>query len=130
MRDEDDHGTPVTRIRPRALMVPPGVPDFFSRRRLVEAGSVPLVGRAWSGQGTIEQVEVAVDGVWRVATLGHPLGRYAWSDWSFDWRAEPGEHELSCRATDSAGNVQPLDQPWNWQGMGNNMAQVVSVVVR
>ena len=48
---EDDPGTPVTRMRPRALMAPPGVPDFFSRHRLVEAGSVRIIGRAWSGEG-------------------------------------------------------------------------------
>jgi sulfane dehydrogenase subunit SoxC len=42
----------------------------------------------------------------------------------------PGEHELACRATDAAGNVQPLEPPWNYQGMGNNVVQRVVVVVR
>ena len=130
MAGEDDPGTPVTRIKPRALMVPPGIPDFFSRRRLVENGNVALIGRAWSGQGAIERVEVGIDGTWHEATLGQSVGDYAWRGWSFDWSALPGEHELSCRATDSAGGVQPLEQPWNWQGMGNNMAQVVPVTVR
>jgi sulfane dehydrogenase subunit SoxC len=37
---------------------------------------------------------------------------------------------LSCRATDDAGNVQPLDEPWNLQGMGNNLVQNVTVAVR
>jgi DMSO/TMAO reductase YedYZ molybdopterin-dependent catalytic subunit len=127
---EDDPGTPVTRIRPRALMVPPGIPDFFTRRRLVDAGRVTLIGRAWSGQGRIERVEVGLDGAWHEATLGAPLGDYAWQAWSFDWDAAPGDHQLSCRATDGAGNTQPIEQPWNWQGMGNNMAQVVPVTVR
>jgi len=27
-------------------------------------------------------------------------------------------------------NVQPLDQPWNYQGMGNNLAQTIAVTVR
>ncbi len=130
MQDEDDPGTPVTRIRPRALMVPPGVPEFFSRRRLVEAGSVGLIGRAWSGQGAIVRVEVGVDGTWHDAQLAPPVGDYAWCGWSFDWPAQTGDHELTCRATDSAGNIQPIEQPWNWQGMGNNMAQAVAVTVR
>ena len=130
MTAEDDPGTPVTRMRPRALMVPPGMPDFFSRRRLVEAGRVGLIGRAWSGQGRIERVEVGVDGAWSDAHLGESPTDYAWRAWSFDWDAVPGEHELSCRATDSAGNVQPVEQPWNWQGMANNMTQVVAVSVR
>src|SRR5437763_5383613 len=46
---DDDPGTPVTRMLPRALMRPPGVPDFMTRRRFVEAGACVLEGRAWSG---------------------------------------------------------------------------------
>src|SRR3954451_6005643 len=48
---EDDPGTPVTRIMPRALMVPPGIPEFMSRERTLQAGTVPVQGRAWSGWG-------------------------------------------------------------------------------
>ena len=40
------------------------------------------------------------------------------------------DHELMCRATDSAGEVQPLVQPWNYQGLGNNLVQRVQVSVR
>ncbi len=36
----------------------------------------------------------------------------------------------ACRATDSAGEVQPLVQPWNYQGLGNNLVQRVQVSVR
>src|SRR4051794_18866260 len=43
---EDDPGTPVTRMLPRALMQPPGVPDFMTRRRFVSAGPSRLDGRA------------------------------------------------------------------------------------
>src|SRR5215216_12622 len=45
---EDDPGTPVTRIEPRSLMLPPGIPDFMSRRRFAAPGGVMLEGRAWS----------------------------------------------------------------------------------
>jgi hypothetical protein len=46
------------------------------------------------------------------------------------WDATPGRHVVSCRATDEEGGAQPLEQPWNFQGMGNNMVQVVEVTVR
>ena len=62
--------------------------------------------------------------------LQPPIGRFAWRGWTFDWEASPGEHELACRATDADGNVQPLDMPWNYGGMGNNGAQTVRVTVR
>jgi DMSO/TMAO reductase YedYZ molybdopterin-dependent catalytic subunit len=125
----DDPGEPVDRIRVRALMIPPGIPDFFTRHRSVEAGVVTLRGRAWSGQGTVERVEVGTDDGWSEATLGTAAGPWAWRPWSFDWRAEPGRHVLSCRATDSTGAVQPLEQPWTYQGMGNNLVQRVEVSV-
>jgi DMSO/TMAO reductase YedYZ molybdopterin-dependent catalytic subunit len=129
-RDDDDPGTPVDRIRVRALMVPPGVPDFFSRRRLVESGRVEIVGRAWSGVAPIERVEVGIDGTWHDACLDEPRGEYAWRGWRFTWDAQVGEHTVTCRATDAAGNVQPLEAPWNVQGMGNNSVQSVAVTVR
>ena len=129
-RDADDPGDPVSRIRTRALMIPPGIPDFFSRHRFVEPGLVTLSGRAWSGNGHVERVELAVDGEWTDATLAPPVGEFAWRGWSFDWHATTGEHELACRATDTAGNVQPLEAPWNYQGMGNNIVQRILVTVR
>jgi hypothetical protein len=120
----------VDRIRVRALMVAPVIADFYTRRRFVDAGPVTLLGRAWSGGGPIERVEVAVDGAWADATLAPGIGDFAWRGWSFAWEATPGEHELSCRATDASGNVQPVEQPWNHQGMGNNLVQTVHVTVR
>jgi DMSO/TMAO reductase YedYZ molybdopterin-dependent catalytic subunit len=128
--DADDPGEPVTRIRVRALMIPPGIADFFTRHRYVDNGRVLLAGRAWSGDGPITRVEVGVDGAWADATLGAEAGEYAWRPWSYEWRAIPGEHELACRATDADGNVQPTEQPWNYQGMGNNLVQTITVTVR
>jgi molybdenum-dependent oxidoreductase-like protein len=111
-------------------MIPPGMPDFFSRTRLVDRGRVRLRGRAWSGEAPVTRVEVGVDGTWADATVDEPVGEFAWRGWSFDWEASPGDHELSCRATDGAGNRQPSEQPWNYQGMGNNLVQAVAVTVR
>jgi DMSO/TMAO reductase YedYZ molybdopterin-dependent catalytic subunit len=128
--DADDPGIPVSRIRVRALMSPPGIPDFFTRRRLVDAGRVTLRGRAWGGAAPIRRVEVGVDGAWADAALEQPVGEWAWRGWSFEWDATTGDHELACRATDADGDVQPLEAPWNYQGMGNNGIQTVTVTVR
>lgn len=126
----DEPGEPVTRIAPRALMVPPGFPDFMSRTRVVRPGPVALEGRAWSGQGPLTEVQVSTDDghSWREAELapenGHP---WAWRHWRAEWTATPGHHALRVRATDAAGGVQPLDQPWNRGGFGNNLVQRVPV---
>ena len=129
----EDEGEPVTRMRPRSLMIPPGIPDFMTRKRFVDAGTVRLSGRAWSGTGPIDRVEVSTDGgaSWADAALGRPASPYAWAPWTFTWEtAGPGACELISRATDADGDTQPLEQPWNLHGFANNMVQRVPVEVR
>jgi DMSO/TMAO reductase YedYZ molybdopterin-dependent catalytic subunit len=129
---EDEPGEPITRMASRSLMIPPGIPEFLSRSRVVEAGPCELRGRAWSGESEIAGVEVSTDGgtTWHEAVLDDDaLGRWAWRSWRFTWDAEPGEHELCCRARDVAGNVQPLEPPWNVGGYMNNASQRVAVTV-
>jgi DMSO/TMAO reductase YedYZ molybdopterin-dependent catalytic subunit len=132
-QSEDEEGRPVTRMRPRSLMVPPGVPDFYSRSRVVDAGTVRLEGRAWSGRAPIVRVEVSSDGCssWSDADVTRELeGPWAWCGWAFDWDASPGERELCCRATDETGETQPLEPEWNLGGYENNAVQRVPVLVR
>ncbi|MEM7751217.1 MAG: sulfite oxidase, partial [Pseudomonadota bacterium] len=111
--------------------VPPGMPDVYTRSRLVDSGKVELFGRAWSGAGVaISKVEVAINGQWQDAELDPEIGRYAWRGWRFDWDATPGEHELMCRATDANGNTQPLTASFDMTGFGNNSVQRQVVTVR
>ena len=133
-RSEEDPGAPVTRKYPHALMAPPGIPEFLTRTRHLRAGRTLIEGRAWSGFGPVERVEFSSDGgrTWEDAGLGEPAGRYAWRSWSYKWdAAEPGEYELCARATDAAGNRQPLDEgeAWNTGGYAVNVVQRVPVSV-
>jgi DMSO/TMAO reductase YedYZ molybdopterin-dependent catalytic subunit len=129
---DDDSGVPVTRILPRALMVPPGIPDFFSRVRFLAPSRQVLTGRAWSGCAPVTKVEVSTDGgrTWAAGELGDPVSPFAWRPWTYEWDAtRPGEYELSVRATDGAGNSQPTEQNWNREGVQNNAVQIIRVVV-
>ena len=131
-QDPDEPGEPVTRMVPRSLMIPPGVPDFATRERIVEPGPQVVRGRAWSGMGAVASVEVSVDGgaSWSAARLGPaPSSPYAWRAWEWDWDAVAGEYEVCCRATDEAGNTQPLEAPWNLGGYANNEPHRVTVRV-
>jgi DMSO/TMAO reductase YedYZ molybdopterin-dependent catalytic subunit len=127
----DAPGEPVTYIQVRALMMPPGIPDFMTRTRLLDAGPVRLLGRAWAGRLGVSRVEVSIDGgsTWSEAHLGVPVSPWAWRMWSWAWEARSGRYTVCVRATDTEGHVQPLAQPWNYQGMGNNMVQRVEVIV-
>ena len=131
-QSEDEPGVPVTRMLPRSLLIPPGIPDFPERRRFMEPGSVRLEGRAWSGLGPIVGVEVSVDGgeTWQDAALGEAVGEFGWAAWTYDWEnVQPGEYELCSRATDAAGNVQPVDPAWNFHGYSVNSVQRVPLTV-
>jgi DMSO/TMAO reductase YedYZ molybdopterin-dependent catalytic subunit len=76
-------------------------------------GGYRISGMAW-GPAPIASVEVKVDdGAWMKATLVEadksPL---AWRFWQLDWPATPGDHSITSRATDTAGNAQPaMDDP-------------------
>jgi DMSO/TMAO reductase YedYZ molybdopterin-dependent catalytic subunit len=131
-QDADEDGEPVSRMMVRALMVPPGIPDFATRRRFAELKTHVIEGRAWSGAGGIAAVEVSSDGgaTWAAAELGSAAGPHAWRRWTFDWRpATAGDYELCCRATDAAGNRQPTEPAWNLGGYANNAVQRVPVSV-
>ena len=127
----DDPGDPVDLIKVRSLMVPPGIPDFLTRTRLLDAGPVTLIGRAWAGRLGISRVEISTDGgsTWSDAQLGTQPPKFAWRGWTAQWSAVVGKHTLMVRATDTEGNRQAVEPEWNIQGMGNNMAQTVSVIV-
>jgi sulfane dehydrogenase subunit SoxC len=130
-RDEDDPGEPLSRIFPRALMVPPGLASFPERERTLHAGPTTIEGRAWSGWAPIDSVEVSVDGgaSWAEAELDQAGQRWAWRGWRFGWDGTPGDHVLCCRARDEAGNEQPDEAGWNAGGYANNGVQRVPVRV-
>jgi len=129
---EDEDGEALTRMLPRALMIPPGIPDFPARARTLPAGPCALEGRAWSGFGPIGRVEVSADGggSWEPAELEADVGSaYAWCRWRHAFEAEPGVAVLLCRAEDATGRSQPLEPVWNLGGYANNAVQRVAVTV-
>lgn len=127
---KDDAGYPVTSIRVKSLISPPGIPDWVTRLRHVSAGPVNMIGRAWSGSGaSIANVEFYNGKDWQPTTLTPPKGQFGWTQWTTEWNATPGEHVLSCRATDAHGETQPLEPRWDASGFGNNAVQKMPVYV-
>lgn len=133
--DSDESRTPCTTHHVRALMIPPGIPDFFTRfRYLEETSAITLTGRAWAGPIAIKSVEVSSDGgaTWAFADLEAPIGKYAWVGWSFVWKnVTQGEYILRARATDVNGNMQTDEghTPENFYAMDVTKPQYVNVVV-
>jgi DMSO/TMAO reductase YedYZ molybdopterin-dependent catalytic subunit len=81
-----------------------------------------IMGAAWGAP--IAEVEVRIDdGPWMTASLADEHrahhrsragGKFAWRFWTLKWgKPAPGEHTITSRAYDTAGNVQPApDDPY------------------
>ena len=82
-------------------------------RVVSRGGRYQIEGAAWGGP--IQRVEVRVDdGPWIPAAIVRGQDHdFAWKFWNLDWKnAGPGEHTITSRAIDRAGNSQPAaDDP-------------------
>jgi len=70
---------------------------------------VEIEGLAWSGMGTIEGVDISLDGGknWQEASLKGLVLPKAWTRFSFMYKYEGKPLLLSSRARDDAGHIQP-----------------------
>ena len=78
-------------------------------RVMEREGRYRISGMAW-GPAPIAAVEVKIDGEpWKKAELDDSTEKvgFAWRFWHLDWSPSPGEHTVTSRATDQAGNIQP-----------------------
>jgi DMSO/TMAO reductase YedYZ molybdopterin-dependent catalytic subunit len=116
-----------TAMRVRALIVDPAEGE-----QLLAGEATTVRGTAWSGEAPVRRVEVSADGgaTWRDAHLGAAASPYAAVPWSIAWTpAEAGRHVLLARASDEAGNAQPMEHVWNELGYGNNAVHRLEVEV-
>jgi DMSO/TMAO reductase YedYZ molybdopterin-dependent catalytic subunit/cytochrome c5 len=95
------------------------------------AGAVTITGMAWSNASPVTKVEVSADNglSWSAAKLGGTATKYGFRKWTYQWKATEGTHMLMSRATNAAGETQPLRAEWNPSGYLYNAAQPRSVYV-
>jgi len=87
----------------RSIITSPAYP------KTLEKGWHEIRGIAWSGRGRIKMVEVSVDGGkhWQAARLQGPVLAKAHTRFSLPWKWNGQATEISSRATDETGYVQP-----------------------
>jgi DMSO/TMAO reductase YedYZ molybdopterin-dependent catalytic subunit len=97
----------VNRLTVVAVKAEVAYPEDGAR---LAAGPQEIRGFAWSGSAGIRRVAVSSDGgaTWGDAALAASASEHTWTPWSYDWRAERGEHVILARAEDANGNAQPL----------------------
>jgi DMSO/TMAO reductase YedYZ molybdopterin-dependent catalytic subunit len=99
---------------------------------LPRATEVMLKGIAFDGGAGIDKVQVSLDNgnSWRDATLGEDLGRYSFREWTLTVTfSDPGVTPLSVRASNRAGEVQPLQADWNPGGYRRHAVETLHVTV-
>ena len=92
--------------------------------RFAPGQAVLLAGKAWAGENDIARVELSFDEgrTWQRADLNAPGDKYAWRTFSYAYTPRrSGYTTVLSRATDDAGNMQPLAAAWNplgyfWNG--------------
>ena len=89
-------------------------PDNYAWFRLTNPpNGIPMKGVAFAGDRGVSRVEVSTDNgeTWQDARIDYRGSRLSWVLWSFDWRpTEPGEYDLSVRATDGKGQLQQVEK--------------------
>ena len=84
-----------------------------------------------SGSG-IKEIAFSADGgaTWKSTQLGRDIGRYAFREWRATFTASaPGPVKLMARATNLAGETQPLEATWNPSGYMRNVVETVDLTV-
>jgi len=121
-----DQMGPMTKVNVKSIL------GSLSDGQVLPAGKHELRGVAFSGEAGIDRVELSFDGgaTWRPAELQGPSTPYGFRVFRYPWKAEPGRQGIACRATDTAGAVQPEAPVWNPSGYLYNAWDRVEVEVR
>jgi DMSO/TMAO reductase YedYZ molybdopterin-dependent catalytic subunit len=95
----------------------------------LKPGTTTLNGIAFDGGKGIKEVAVSIDGgkSWTPAKLGKDLGKYSFREWKLPVKLASGDHELKVRATNNAGDTQPMEPLWNPAGYLRNVVETVRV---
>jgi sulfite oxidase len=114
---------PVTALNVKSVIA---IPSGWAK-----PGPVRVQGTAWSNTSPVSKVEVSTDGgqSWKRAKLTGQQTKYGWRIWQHDWKAAEGKYTLISRATNMAGQTQPLSEEWNPSGYLWNVAQPVAVTI-
>jgi len=95
----------------------------------LKSGRTRLRGIAFDGGTGIKEVAISMDGgkTWVPARLGRDLGKYSFREWTLAMNLPPGSHDLKVRATNNAGDVQPVEPRWNPAGYLRNVIETTRV---
>ncbi len=120
---------PVTEVEVKAEIARPALHEIIPTDTIYR-----IYGAAWTGESQVSSVEMSTDGgkAWEQASLLGESVPYAWRFWEYYWRTpgQAGTHTLMARATDAAGNVQPMQRDAHRGSYMISHVQPIEVEVR
>ncbi|HEY4143822.1 molybdopterin-dependent oxidoreductase [Pinirhizobacter sp.] len=118
--------TPISTMPPRSF-----VTNVRDGDRLRAHSQHAIRGIAFSGKAAIRRVEWSGDGnTWHRCQIDGEGGVYGFRRWHTQIPVgAPGGQQLLVRATDAAGNVQPLHAGWNPGGFMRNAVESLNLVI-
>ena len=118
---------PISRLPVRSFITSLKHGDVLPRNK-----EVTLKGIAFDGGAGINKVEVSIDGGqrWREARLGQDLGRFSFREWTLPVSfTHQGAARLMVRASNRAGESQPLQADWNPGGYRRHVVETSHVTI-
>jgi sulfite dehydrogenase (cytochrome) subunit A len=115
---------PINRFTVRSFIT-----NLANDARIKARKTTTLRGIAFDGGKGIKEVAVSTDNgaSWTAARLGHDLGKYSFREWKLPVKLAPGIYDLRVRATNNAGDTQPMEARWNPAGYLRNVVETVRV---
>lgn len=118
---------PISRLPVRSFITSIKHGDVLPRNQ-----EVTLKGIAFDGGAGINKVEVSIDDGqrWREARLGQDLGRFSFREWTLPVSfTHQGAARLMVRASNRAGESQPLQADWNPGGYRRHVVETSHVTI-
>jgi sulfite dehydrogenase len=115
---------PINRFTVRSFIT-----NVTDDAKLKARKTITLRGIAFDGGKGIKDVVVSTNNgsTWTPARLGRDLGKYSFREWKLPVKLVPGIYDLRVRATNNAGETQPMEPRWNPAGYLRNVAETIRV---
>jgi len=128
-RWDSSTGQAIERLKVQSWITSP------TSEQVIKAEPFTLSGKAFSGERTISKVEVSLDQgkTWLPTVLEPPHATGGWQEFHAELNpttlTPPATWYIISRATDSAGDQQPLEQVWNPGGYVRNAADHITLKI-
>jgi DMSO/TMAO reductase YedYZ molybdopterin-dependent catalytic subunit len=116
---------PINRMPPRSFFT-----NVAEGASFPGGTSIPVRGIAFGGDTGVAKVELSSDGgkTWQPTTLGKDHGKHSFRQWESNVSLPAhGNHSLTVRCINLAGEVQPDAANWNTSGFMRNVIETVQL---